>query len=105
LEQALAKVLQEQEIDNQKNRIDANEKFERAQISINDLSAKLTKAIAETKHTKKLAQRVLDQRTELEEFFLESLEFVRNQIKKEKEMGLKETQKDYLKNMKEVPLT
>ena len=54
------------------------------------------------RHIKRLAQRILDQRTEMEEFFMESLEQVREEIKKEKEGDFKKTQAEYSNSMKQV---
>ena len=73
--------------------------MEEVKTVIHDLSARLAKKTIEMKHIKRLAQHILDQRTEMEEFFMDSLEHVRKEIKKEKENEFKQTQEKYASSM------
>ncbi|KAJ3398219.1 hypothetical protein HDV05_002656, partial [Chytridiales sp. JEL 0842] len=54
------------------------------------------------KHIKRLAQHVLDQRTDLERFFMDALAHVRENVQKEKESRRKLAQADYNKRMRDV---
>ncbi|KAI9327763.1 hypothetical protein BDR26DRAFT_78217 [Obelidium mucronatum] len=56
----------------------------------------------EMKHIKRLAQHVLDQRTKLERFFMDSFDHVRCQIVKEREQAKKAAHNDYNKKIREV---
>ncbi len=69
---------------------------------VHELSARLEKKTMEMRHIRRLAQHILDQRTEMEEFFMESLEIVKNEIKREKAKELKKTQERYKQSMKDV---
>lgn len=62
----------------------------------------LTKKTAEMKHIKRLAQHILDQRTELEKYFMESLDFVRKNALKERDETRKLQAQEYNKKVREV---
>ncbi|KAK6099782.1 hypothetical protein MT418_001167 [Batrachochytrium dendrobatidis] len=64
------------------------------------LRASLARKTLEMKHIKRLAQHILNQRTELEQFFLEALEMVKSEMKKAREKQLKEAQMEYDKRMR-----
>ncbi|KAL2916636.1 hypothetical protein HK105_203748 [Polyrhizophydium stewartii] len=66
------------------------------------LRSSLARKTLEMKHIKRLAQHILDQRTELEQFFLDSLEMVKSEIRKLREKAAKESQVEYNQRMRTV---
>ncbi|KAI8926332.1 hypothetical protein BC831DRAFT_232057 [Entophlyctis helioformis] len=68
------------------------------------LRASLARKTIEMKHIKRLAQHILDQRTELEQFFLDSLEFVKSEMRKNHEKAHKLAQANYNQKMRAIML-
>lgn len=71
---------------------------------VREMATRLAKKTAEMRHVRRLAQHILDQRTEMEEFFMDSLEFVRGELGKERRTELKNTQDRYKQSMRDVVL-
>ncbi|KAH6580580.1 hypothetical protein BASA50_002772 [Batrachochytrium salamandrivorans] len=67
---------------------------------VDKLKSSLTCKTLEMKHIKRLAQHILEQRTELEQFFLEALEMTKKEMQKAKEKQLKEVRVEYDKKMR-----
>lgn len=67
-----------------------------------DLGTRLSKKTVEMRHIKRLSQHILDQRTEMEEFFMESLEMVRKEVKKERLRDHAQAMDRYHLSMKSV---
>ncbi|KAJ3091673.1 hypothetical protein HK102_013861 [Quaeritorhiza haematococci] len=66
------------------------------------LRENLTRKTQEMRHIKRLAQHILDQRTDLEKFFMDSLDHVRQEIQKERENMRKAAQADYHKKLRAI---
>ncbi|KAJ3017888.1 hypothetical protein HKX48_003303 [Thoreauomyces humboldtii] len=66
------------------------------------LNEGLTRKSKETRHIKRLAQHILDQRTDLERFFMDALDHVRGEIHEEKEAARKAAQQEYNRRMKAI---
>ncbi|KAI8895288.1 hypothetical protein BC833DRAFT_169030 [Globomyces pollinis-pini] len=93
-----------QEFENERSLIGnvARSELEQVRKVVDDLSTKLRTKTIEMRHIKRLAQHVLDQRTELELFFMESLEYVKQQIRQKRLGELRTNQENYKKSMKDV---
>ncbi|KAJ3128779.1 hypothetical protein HK098_003545 [Nowakowskiella sp. JEL0407] len=65
----------------------------------------LDRRTAEMRHIRRLAQHVLDQRTDVEKFFLDALETVRAELAKEKHKQQKIVQAEYNRKMRAVMAT
>lgn len=102
MEHALTHVVQE--FEQERQAIGKMTKAELDEVTkvVTDLSNRLATKTIEMRHIKRLAQHILDQRTEMEEFFMESLEHVKNEMKKEKTRDLKRNQEKYKQSMREV---
>lgn len=66
------------------------------------LNKNLMKKTAEMKHIKRLAQHILNQRSDLEKFFMEALEDILASVRKERAEQRKKDMKEYKLNMKKV---
>lgn len=80
LEKALSHVIQEFETEKQLITVNARTESEAARIELSKLQRVIEMKTKEMNKVKHLAKNILDQRTELERFFLESLEQVKQEI-------------------------
>lgn len=102
MEMSLTQVVREFEKERKHLRTVAKQQLDEVKALLSDLSIRLAKKTVEMRRIKRLSQHILDQRTEMEEFFMESLEFVKEQIRKERQQELKHTQERYKQSMKAV---
>jgi hypothetical protein len=77
----------------------AKAELEEIRRQVNESSQRLAKKTAEIKRIKRLAQHILDQRTEMEDDFIESLEVVKSEIVK----SIQLKQEKYQKSLKVNP--
>ncbi|KAI8819478.1 uncharacterized protein EV422DRAFT_534892 [Fimicolochytrium jonesii] len=66
------------------------------------LKESLDRKSKEMRHIKRLAQHILDQRTDLERFFMDALDHVRGEIEQEQENAKKAVQAEYTRRMKAI---
>ncbi|KAJ3181880.1 hypothetical protein HDU85_003395 [Gaertneriomyces sp. JEL0708] len=66
------------------------------------LKESLQRKTQEMKHIKRLAQHILDQRTDLERFFMDALDHVRGELKKEREIERKRAKEEYNRRMRTI---
>lgn len=66
------------------------------------LKSMLDRKTQEMKHIRNLAQHVLSQRTQVEKFFIDALDLVRKEVKKEKEAAAKAAQIEFNRQMRHV---
>ncbi|KAJ3269396.1 hypothetical protein HDV01_001437 [Terramyces sp. JEL0728] len=109
MEHALTHVVTEFEQERQLIGQLAKKELEEVKKVVSDLTNRLTTKAVEMKHIKvfhskqkRLAQHILDQRTELEVFFMESLETVKDEQRKLKVEEMKRNQDKYKQNMRDV---
>ncbi|KAJ3299312.1 hypothetical protein HK104_009431, partial [Borealophlyctis nickersoniae] len=69
------------------------------------LKDSLDRKTQEMKHIKRLAQHILDQRTDLERFFMDALEHVRSELQRDREASRKAAQAEYNRRMRAVLAT
>ena len=89
MEHALAHVVKEFELEKEMIGNVAKQELEDVRKVVRRLKSNLLRKSMEMKHIKVLAQHILNQRTDLERFFMEALEFVKDKIQKEHEKKLK----------------
>ncbi|TPX62313.1 hypothetical protein PhCBS80983_g00426 [Powellomyces hirtus] len=74
--------------------------------AVKSLAAKLQSSLSrktkETRHIKRLAQHILDQRTDLEKFFMDALDHVRAEIREERDRERREKVAEYNRRMKAI---
>lgn len=68
------------------------------------LKKRLDRKTREMQHIRRLAQHILDQRTHLEQFFMDALDDVKQEIKRGKEMKRKEAEAEYNRKMRQARL-
>ncbi|KAJ3325341.1 hypothetical protein HDV06_004200 [Boothiomyces sp. JEL0866] len=102
MEHALTHVVTEFEQERQLIGQLAKKELEEVKKVVTDLTNRLKSKSLEMKHIKRLAQHILDQRTELEVFFMEALETVKEEQRKIKLEEMKRNQESYKQNMRDV---
>ncbi|KAJ3358751.1 hypothetical protein HDU91_005124 [Kappamyces sp. JEL0680] len=102
MEFSLTHIVQEFEAERKNIGALAKTELEEVKKVVQDLTTKLVTKTTEMRYIKRLAQHILDQRTEMEEFFMDSLEHVKTEIKNTKLRDLKATQEKYKQNMREL---
>ncbi|TPX67745.1 hypothetical protein SpCBS45565_g03666 [Spizellomyces sp. 'palustris'] len=66
------------------------------------LKESLDRKTLEMRHIKRLAQHILDQRTDLERFFMDALEHVRAEIRRDRDAARKAAQAEYNRRLKAI---
>ena len=73
---------------------------------VRQLAAKLRKRLEvktrEMRHIRRLAQHILDKRTDLEQFFMDALEHVKKEIQIESEIQFRKAEAEYNRKMRVV---
>ncbi|KAI8808503.1 hypothetical protein BJ742DRAFT_772166 [Cladochytrium replicatum] len=87
MEASLSHVVREFEHERKMIRRLAHNELSEVRKEADRLRSLLERRTTEMRHIKRLAQHVLDQRTDLEKFFLDALDDVRKEIAKEREQG------------------
>lgn len=95
MEHSLSHVVREFEHERDLVGAQAKKELSECKKTMEKLSKNLVKKTAEMKHIRRLAQHILDQRTEVEKFFMQSLDDIRRSIIKEKQLKRKQDKESY----------
>ncbi|KAJ3037794.1 hypothetical protein HDV00_001295 [Rhizophlyctis rosea] len=102
MEHALSHVVREFEHEREIIGRLARRELEEVRRVAEGLKAKLERRGMEMRHVKRLAQHILDQRTDLERFFMDALDTVRGEILREREQARREAQAEYHRRLRAV---
>ncbi|ORX84940.1 hypothetical protein BCR32DRAFT_242164 [Anaeromyces robustus] len=80
----------------------AKKEIDKVRYTVDTLKSELNIRIRQMKQIKRIAQHILDQRTDLETFFMDALEHVRLEICREKEEKRKREAEEYNKKIRSV---
>ena len=82
LEESLQQVVEESEKEKEMMVLEFNQKFQEKDSELNNLRHQVKLRTKELKNIRGLSQMILDQRSDVEQFFLESLEQIKDEVKK-----------------------
>lgn len=99
LEKSLSHIIREFEVERLDVVKKADEEHQNSRVEIARLKKVVELKTKEMNRVKRLARNILDQRTEIEHFFLDSLEYVKNEIAKNRSQYRKDAQVAYQQRM------
>jgi len=82
----------------------AKQEIDKVRLTVDTLKSELRIKIKQMKQIRRIAQHILDQRSDLETFFMDALDHVRLEICKEKEEKRKQEIEEYNKKIKSVSI-
>jgi hypothetical protein len=100
LERSLSQVVRDFEKERELDSIKSKQKLEEVSMANNGLKQLLKLKNRELKNIRKLAQTILDQRSEVEQYFLEALEQVKTEIRQKREDEYKLAMAEYNAQMR-----
>lgn len=102
LERTISQIVREFEVEKEKWKFDYVKERDETKIEIDGMKQLVRLKNRELKNLRRLAQVVLDQRTEVETYFIEALEQVKSEIRKDKAEQQKASMENYRKQMRDA---